>query len=294
MWRLVDGAQVETRRGIRFRRAGSPNGPPALFLPGAGWTGAEGLAVARALPQFAWHCLDLPGTGGSLPLAKADQRSIATWLDRFCSDVVHGPVHLAGHSLGGFLALAAAAAATVPLRSLMLIDSGVGPLAVPQELGAIAYLVPALARLDAWTGGVLIAGRPGRPAPPEPPEDPTELGRRFALPQSEELQIAALDRPGPGEAWNLDGRAVQRLGLVAAGLRQRPALAALTVPTLELLALHPRGPAWTQKIVAQRRRLLRALPWVQVAELSTGHYPFWEDPAAFKQAVQEFYEASAR
>lgn len=285
------GAQVSW--GVRFQRAGSLAGPPAVFLPGAGWTGAEGLAVAEALPQFSWYCLDLPGTGGSAPLTRADAHGFAAWLRAFCEQAGTGPVHLAGHSLGGYLALAAAAT-DIPLRSLLLIDGGIGPFVVPQEVGPVAYLAPAIACLDALAGGALIARRPGPPASPEPPEDPAELARRFGIPQSEALRQAALDAPWPQQAWNLDGRAVQRLALIGLRLRQRQALASLKVPTLELLARHPRGPAWIAKIVAGRRSLLKAVANVQVTELDTGHYPFWEDPRAFRQAAGRFYDGLGR
>ncbi len=282
---------AQGRSGIRLHLAGDPGGPPAVFLPGADWTGASGLSVAEAVPEFAWHCLDLPGTGGSQPLRVADQRGFAAWLAEFCDDLALGPIHLAGHSLGGFLALAAAASGRLSLRSLLLIDGGLGPLTTAQEIGPVAYVAPAMARLDAWLGGRLLAHRPGRPGAAAPPEDLSRLAARLGIEVSGSMRLAAQDAAGPGGPWNLDGRAVMRLGLLAMGLRQLPALSSLDIPVLALLALHPRGPAWTETLVARRRELLRRVPRVQVAELSTGHYPFWEDPDAFRRDVRPFYLA---
>ncbi len=268
-------------------KCGREGGQPALFLPGAGWTCTEGLSLARMLPQFPWYLVDLPGTGGSAPLALATAAGFAAWLRAFCERLGIERPHLAGHSLGGYLALAAAAR-RLPLRSLLLIDGGVAPLIVPQSLGAIAYAVPLISLLDRLTGGALVAKRPGRPGAAEPPEAPEALARRFGLPMTEDLCVAVEDAPKPGEPWELDAAAQQRLGLIGARLRWRRAISAVEAPVFAVIAQHPAGPEWARRRAARSARLLRGMPGVSVAESPTGHYPFWEDPNGLRPRCGAF------
>ncbi len=99
--------------------------------------------------------------------------------ERFCQEAGFESFHLVGHSLGGYLALAAAATQILPLRSLLLIDGGLNPIAVPQEVGPMAYLVPTISRLDRLLGGRIIARRPGPPATIEPTPDPQAVADRL-------------------------------------------------------------------------------------------------------------------
>jgi pimeloyl-ACP methyl ester carboxylesterase len=286
-------AAQAAKSGVRYRRAGDPSGPPALFLPGAGWTGAEGLSVAQALPHLSWYLLDLPGTGGSLPLERADAPGFTRWLGAFCADLGLGDVHLAGHSLGGYLALAAAASGRMGLRSLLLIDGGLVPIAVPQEIGKIAYAAPFVAALDRVTGGAVVARRPGRPAPPEAQPEAEAVAGRFRVPLSDALRAAVEDLAAPsGRDWDLDGAAVQRLGMIGVRTFGARALSRVTARVLALVALHPQGPRWAQRLKQKalgRLGALCATRDLQVVTLATGHYPFWEDPAQFAAAVRPFY-----
>ncbi len=276
-----------TDDGVRFWKAGSPSGVPALFLPGAGWTGAQGLFLADALPEFSWHLLDLPGIAGSVPLACADARGFSQWLHTFCASEGIVRPHLVGHSLGGYLALSAAAQG-MPLRSLALIDGGLAPLAVPQSLGMIAYAVPLVVALDRLKAGALVARRPGKPST-EAAESAEEIAARFHLPLSEELRRACEDCSRQGEAWDLDGSVQQRLGLIGVQTRTGAALARVKAPVLAIIALHPRGEKWLHERAAKAISVLSALPHVHVVETQTGHYPFWEDPQGFADALRAFY-----
>lgn len=78
---MHNGLKSQEAAGVRFlQRAGDPHGEPAVFLPAGGWTGVQGLAVAKALAHFSWYLLDLPGTGGSQPLGNATAPAFAQWL----------------------------------------------------------------------------------------------------------------------------------------------------------------------------------------------------------------------
>ena len=275
--------------GVRFRRAGDPNGQPAIFLPAAYWTGAAGLAVARAFHHFSWYLLDLPGTGGSRPLSRTDASGLAQWLDAFCerNDIV--TPHLVGHSLGGYVALAIAATGQPPIRSLLLIDGGVAPIGVPQEMGWMAYAVPVVNATDHLLAGRLITRRPGPKAPPEVPEDPEVTAHRLRVPLSDALLQAAADLVAPeGESWNLDSRAVQRLGLLGVRTWGLRSLRRVKVPTRVLVAMFPGGPQWATTTAMRSLQALRAAG-VDTVGVSTGHYVFWDDAAAFSEVAGPFY-----
>ncbi len=279
---------VEASGGVRFVRAGDRRGEPALFLPAAGWTGAEGLAVARAAPHLGWHLLDLPGTGGSQSLRQADARGLSRWLAAFCERQGITAPHLAGHSLGGYVALAIAAEGQIPLRSLLLIDGGAASIVVREAQGWQALAASALDAADRVVGGRILTRRPGPPAPPEAPDSADAIAHRLRVPVSEDLLAAAADRARPGEPWNLDSRAVMRLGLLGMRTWGMRSLARVTASRRVLVALFPRGPAWAAARAARTLAALEAAG-VDAVGLPTGHYVFWDDPEAFAEAARDFY-----
>lgn len=94
---------------LHVREDGRPDGPPIVFLHGAGVSGTAFQTIVRGLPEFRCLRLDLPEhghsetpAGFSIPGA-ADE--VAAWLAPF-----EGRVALVGHSLGAQVALHIAAA----------------------------------------------------------------------------------------------------------------------------------------------------------------------------------------
>ncbi|MGC5022829.1 alpha/beta fold hydrolase [Micromonospora sp. DT47] len=112
--------------GRRVRHRVDGDGPPVVLLHGIGrtlrdFTDQHDLLARR----FRVHSVDLPGHGGSLPLAgpctlPALGRFVGHYLDAVGLD---RPVHLVGNSLGGAVAMRFAATEPARVASLALVDS---------------------------------------------------------------------------------------------------------------------------------------------------------------------------
>ena len=110
--RWVDLPRHATR--IRIQEVG--DGPPVVFIHGANTAGASWASLASRLPDL--HCLviDRPGAGLSPPLPRRiDRSSLAEIADTIVTDILDvlglPSAHLVATSLGGYVALRAAAAA---------------------------------------------------------------------------------------------------------------------------------------------------------------------------------------
>jgi pyruvate dehydrogenase E2 component (dihydrolipoamide acetyltransferase) len=109
--------------------AGSGDGAPVVLLHGFGSDAGSWMFVQEPLAQGrAVHAIDLPSHGGSdVDPSVADLDALAAKVSTAVDAVAPGPVHLAGHSLGGRLALRLAAAMGDRVRSLALVaPAGLG------------------------------------------------------------------------------------------------------------------------------------------------------------------------
>lgn len=134
---------------------GDPDGPPVLAIHGITASSRTWPALARLLPEVRLIAPDLRGRGRSnavhedfgLGRQRDDMRAVLDVLG--LEEVV-----VAGHSMGGFVALLLAAAEPQRVREVVLIDGGL-PLAPPPgvdldqllALSPEALLGPAFARL---------------------------------------------------------------------------------------------------------------------------------------------------
>ena len=134
---------------------GDPDGPPVLAIHGITASSRSWPALARLIPEVRLIAPDLRGRGrsndvaGDFALARQrdDMRAILDVLGL-------GEVVVAGHSMGGFVALLLAAAEPDRVKEVVLIDGGL-PLAPPpgvdlDQLPALspeALLGPAFERL---------------------------------------------------------------------------------------------------------------------------------------------------
>lgn len=116
-------------RRIRYLRLGE-GGEPLVLVHGFGgdldaWLFNQG-ALAASRPVYA---LDLPGHGGSTKdVGAGDLDGLAELVAGFLAALGHERAHLAGHSLGGAVAMALALAHPERVASLTLIGSaGFGP-----------------------------------------------------------------------------------------------------------------------------------------------------------------------
>ena len=145
----MNEAFIDIRGAKLFlRRDGA--GEPVLFLHGVqglpGWTEA----LAKLAERFAVIAPDHPGFGHSDTVDWLDDVSdLAFFYLDLLDKMANGRVHVIGHSLGGWIALAMAIRSTAHFQSLTLIDSaGINVPGVkrgdmfigsPQELGRLLF-----------------------------------------------------------------------------------------------------------------------------------------------------------
>lgn len=148
--RWVDLPRHATR--IRLQEIG--DGPPTLFVHGANTSGASWAALAARLPTFRCLILDRPGTGLSPLLPRRiDATSLPEIADTILIDILDalgiGTANLVASSLGGYVALRAAAAAPDRFDRMVQFSWPVGAPTphVPMMLRAAA--IPGVGRLMA-------------------------------------------------------------------------------------------------------------------------------------------------
>lgn len=124
---------------VRFQDTIRPSGRALLFLHGAGgthhswrdqWAGLKGTA-RLVIP-------DLPGHGGSLGSPLETIREYADWLREFVRATGLRRFVLAGHSMGGAIALQAALDRIEGLEALVLMATGAKLKVSPTITGSIA------------------------------------------------------------------------------------------------------------------------------------------------------------
>ena len=111
------------------RRWGTRDGAPLLFLHALGPASSAaflGLAVGPLEEGYAVAAPDLPGYGGSPPVAPDDYAvpALAELMTRLADELGWDRFVLVGHSWGGAIACHVAAAHPERIRALVLVDSG--------------------------------------------------------------------------------------------------------------------------------------------------------------------------
>jgi pimeloyl-ACP methyl ester carboxylesterase len=154
-------------RTVAYDEAGGGAAPPLLLVHG--FTGGrddfadvvEPLAADRRVVA-----VDLPGHGGSAGADDPDAyglQTLAGWVLDVAEALDLGEHHLLGHSMGGLVAQRAAATASQRLRSLLLMDTGVG--ALREELGERVVQIAVAAR-DEGPDAALAVSLDGAELPP--------------------------------------------------------------------------------------------------------------------------------
>jgi pimeloyl-ACP methyl ester carboxylesterase len=248
-WPGVEVADLPGPYGTtRVLSSGPPDAPPLVLLPGGGATATAWFANAPALSRVARvHAVDLPGTAGGTAVSVGDAAGLCGWLDSVLDAISGGPVDLAGHSYGGWVAVTYALHAPVRVRRLALVDptqcfAGFRP-------GYLLHALPVLVRPRRRTAAALrrweTGGRPLDPAWTAVADAAAEASKTGRL----------VTRPKPS--------------------RQR--LRGLDVPTLVLLA----GSGKAQDPAKAAAGARAALPDVRVEVLPTAtHHTLPLDPAA--------------
>ncbi|WP_405980976.1 alpha/beta fold hydrolase [Streptomyces sp. NBC_00158] len=168
----VEAVDVPTPYGVtRVNSCGPADGsaPPLVLLPGGGATSTVwGACVAAGLGRDRRvHAVDLVGEPGlSVPApGRAVRRvgDLTAWLDALLDGLGGGPVTLAGHSYGAWIAAHAAARRSERLDRLVLLDptrvfAGLRPGYVLRALPMLVRPTPARIRsfLGWETGGAAL------------------------------------------------------------------------------------------------------------------------------------------
>ena len=248
-WPHVEVADLPGPYGTtRVLSSGPPDGPPLVLLPGGGATATAWFANAPALSDLARvHAVDLPGTAGGTAVSVRDAAGLCGWLDSVLDAVAGGPVLLAGHSYGGWVALTYALHAPARVRRLALLDptqcfAGFRP-------GYLLHALPVLVRPSRRTAAALRRW---------------ETGGRALDPAWTTVADAAAEAPKTGKLVTRPKPSPQRLR-------------GLDVPTLLLLA----GSGKAQDAGKTAAGASDSLPDVRVEALPTAtHHTLPLDPAA--------------
>ncbi|MGH3498487.1 MAG: alpha/beta fold hydrolase [Nocardioidaceae bacterium] len=142
----VDGGSLTVHRG------GTPGAPPVLLVHGITGSGMSWLRTSESLRDLDVIAPDLRGRGGSGSLtAPFGIVQHADDLEAVLDHLGLGTATVAGHSMGGFVAVAFAARHPDRLAGLVLVDGGI-PLALPEDVDPDAAvqttLRPSLQRLS--------------------------------------------------------------------------------------------------------------------------------------------------
>jgi len=255
--------------GYRTRIRSAGQGRPLVLLHGAGGDGSlfdgslELLAGSRRViaPDMLGHGSTTGPLGGFTPGA------YCRWLRSFLDEIAPGPVDLAGHSLGGALAVRFAARYPERVRRLVLIDSIA--LGAPDLRSTLLLLVATFSR-DRDRKNELVAQ--------------VMLYRPTARSQPAWTTLVSVPMPHGlgGFGWML-----ARTWSLALPVRNR-VLAAIRCPVLILWA---EGDRYFPH--AHARRALRHIPVASKRLLpEAGHAPFLEQPGLFAAEVAEFLDRS--
>jgi pimeloyl-ACP methyl ester carboxylesterase len=249
-------------RTVAYDEAGTSGAAPLLLVHG--FTGGRD-DFAGVLDVLAEDrrvvAVDLPGHGGSDGPDDADAyglSAVASWVLRLADALDLGEAHLLGHSLGGLVVQRAAAAASQRLRSLVLMDTGLG--ALREEPGERIASI-AIALRDSGPEAALAVSLDGADVP--------DAEREAALTRFRALEPAAV----VGGARNLIGAAP--LGAFLRGI------------DIPVLVIHGEDDeAW----LGNEQRLLAATVAGAEHRVVPGaaHSPQQEQPEAWCEAVRDF------
>lgn len=287
-------------RPVYLRRGGAADGPALVLLhglPTSSYLWRRCLpGLTAALPGWRILAPDLPGYGRSAPRPRAGPRGLGRFLDALLRELGVGRFVLAGHDLGGLVALTDAVVRTgrLPgvghpaggprLERLILLDTTIFP-TPPLVLGLLPAIVPPFADLSlAWLG------RAG-PGLDEARQRRYLAGLRqllapgTALSAADEAEYARPYRAIDG--WREAQRSLRALaGQAGFVLRCAAHLRDLTVPTRLIWgAGDPFFPPRTAERI--RRAIPGAEPAVRVIP-GAGHFPQEDRPAAVARLIAEF------
>ena len=264
-------APMITKDGrFAYEAAGDPSGTPLIFLHGIG---GAARAWRRQLAKFgdrfraiAW---DMPGYGGSAPLASVSIAALAEALQQFLEQLGATKPVLVGHSIGG-----------------MIVQKWlVQPHNLPRA-GVLAQTSPAFGKADGEWQKSFISARLG-------PLDRGETMKSLAPSLVKELVGDDPDPNGMELARECMGSvpeaSYRAMMLALIGFDQRSTLGSISVPTLLLS-----GSKDNNAPAPMMAKTASYIPGAQYVELAgVGHLANLERPDAFDKALGDFLDSVA-
>lgn len=157
---LLDGEVLHYRQ---HRDALQPPVLPLVLVHGAGGNLMHWPGELRRLPNETVYALDMPGHGRSRGRARQDIGAYAEVVQEFTAALGVSEFVLAGHSMGGAIALECALRQPARLAGLILVGSGARLPVDPQILTSLRYNDPAVAALlTSWALGEQVDPRTAR------------------------------------------------------------------------------------------------------------------------------------
>ena len=266
---MPDLVPLKTTNGrFGYEAAGDPAHPPLVFLHGIGGAARAWRAqldfFADRYRAIAW---DMPGYGGSAPLATVSIASLAGAFRDFLQQIGAAKPILVGHSIGGMI-----------VQQLLATNRDIAGAAV------LAQTSPAFGSPDGDWQKTFLDARLG-------PLDRGETMVSLAPTLVKELVGDDPDRGGMDLARDCMAsvpEATYRATMLALmGFDQRSALRSIAVPTLVLSGSRDRNaPA------SMMARMATYIPSAKYVELEgAGHLVNLERPAAFNTALDQFLNA---
>jgi 3-oxoadipate enol-lactonase len=257
---------LKTRDGrFAYEAAGDPNNTPLVFLHGIGgaaraWRGQ----IAAFSDRYRVTAWDMPGYGGSAPLASASIAALADALQDFLQAIGGPRPMLVGHSIGG-----------------MIVQQWL--ISHPRDAAAVvlAQTSPAFGKAEGDWQKQFIEARLG-------PLDRGETMKSLAPVLVKELIGDDPDPAGMDVARNCMGSvpeaSYRAMMLALLGFDQRKALGDITVPTLVLSGSKDKNaPA---PMMAKMATYIPSSTYVELQ--GAGHLVNLERPKAFNATLDQF------
>ncbi|MFK4505958.1 alpha/beta hydrolase [Bradyrhizobium daqingense] len=253
-----------------YEAAGDPGATPLIFLHGIGGAARawrhQLAAFGTRFRAIAW---DMPGYGGSAPLASVSIGALANALQQFIEQIDAGRPVLVGHSIGGMIVQKWLVQAPQSARAVVL-----------------AQTSPAFGKADGDWQKSFIAARLG-------PLDRGETMRSLAPSLVKELVGDDPDPKGMELARDCMGSvpeaSYRAMMLALMGFDQRSTLKDISIPTLLLS-----GSKDSNAPAAMMAKTATYIPGAEYVELAgVGHLANLERPVAFDEALGRFLNSLA-
>jgi 3-oxoadipate enol-lactonase len=253
-----------------YEAAGDPDTTPLIFLHGIGGAArAWRQQLARFSTQFRATAWDMPGYGGSAPLASVSIAALADALQQFIEQLGTTTPILVGHSIGGMIVQKWLAQSPKLARAVVL-----------------AQTSPAFGKADGDWQKSFIAARLG-------PLDRGETMKSLAPSLVKELVGDDPDPKGMELARecmaSVPEASYRAMMLALMGFDQRSTLKDISVPTLLLSGSKDNNAPAT--MMAKTATFIPSAEYVELA--GVGHLANLERPDAFDEALGRFLNSVA-